>query len=129
MSNKSEGTKFEEELQQIFGKHEYWCHLFQQSVGGQPCDLIAVKRNRVLLIDAKDCKRDKFPLTRVEDNQFFSMQRWVMVTNFEAYFAFKLTDGSIKVAPFNKVKFDIQRCVKVYNKEDLEQFTALEDIL
>lgn len=129
MSNKSEGTKFEEELQQIFGHEEYWCHLFQQSVGGQPCDLIAVKQNRALLIDAKDCKRDRFPLSRVEDNQFFSMQRWVMITTFEAYFVFKLTDGSIKVAPFNKVKFDMQAGVKAYNKEDLEHFSSLEEIL
>ena len=57
------------------------------------------------------------------------MQRWVMVTKFEAYFVFKLTDGSIKVAPFNKVKFDMQAGIKAYNKDDLEQFTDLEEIL
>ena len=129
MSNKREGTKFEEELEQIFGHAEFWCHLFQQSKKGQPSDLIAAKQNRTLLIDAKDCKGDRFPLSRVEDNQFFSMQRWVMVTKFEAYFVFKLTDGSIKVAPFNKVKFDMQAGIKAYNKEDLEQFTDLEEIL
>lgn len=129
MSNKSEGTKFEEELEQIFGHAEYWCHLFQQSKKGQPCDLIAVKQNRALLIDAKDCKKDRFPLSRVEDNQFFAMQRWVMVTKFEAYFIFKLSDGRIKVAPFNKVKFDMQGRVKAYEIADFEQFTDLEDIL
>ena len=129
MINKSEGTKFEDELQAIFGRNEFWCHLFQQNVRGQPCDLIAAKNRRCLLIDAKDCKRDKFPLSRVEDNQFYSMQRWVMIAKFEAYFAFKLSDGRIKIAPFNKVKLDLQAGVKSYEKEDFEQFSSIEEIL
>lgn len=129
MSNKSEGTKFEEELATLFGQNEFWCHLFQQNVRGQPCDLIAAKLNRCLLIDAKDCKRDRFPLSRVEDNQFYAMQRWVMITKFEAYFAFKLSDGSIKVAPFNKVKFDMQSGIKSYEKKDFEQFSSIREIL
>lgn len=129
MSNKQEGTKFEEELQELFGCNEFWCHLFQQNVRGQPSDLIAAKRRRCLLIDAKDCKNDKFPFSRIEENQYYAMQRWIMIAEFEAYFAFKLSDGRIKIAAFNKVKLDMLAGTKSYGKADLEQFSDIEEIL
>ena len=90
--NKREGTQFEIRLKELFYEHGYWVHLFQQNQAGQPCDLIAVKGEKAYIVDAKDCKSGRFPLSRVEENQFLSMTRWLDRTKHGAFFAFQLPD-------------------------------------
>ena len=47
----------------------YWAHLFADNYNGQPCDIIALKGDRALLMDAKHCDSGVFYYSRVEANQ------------------------------------------------------------
>lgn len=47
----------------------YWAHLFADNYNGQPCDVVALKGDRTLLIDAKHCDSNVFYYSRIEANQ------------------------------------------------------------
>lgn len=100
MSNKSEGTAFENELAEILADNGFWAHLLTQSREGQPADIIAIKNNRPYLIDCKDCKRDRFVLSRIEYNQELAMTLYHRLGNSFALFALKLSDGTVYIVPF-----------------------------
>ena len=101
MSNKSEGTAFEEELAALLHKKGYWVHLFRQTEAGQPADMIAVKNQKAFLIDAKVCATGNFPLSRIEENQELAMQAWALADNDTAWFALKTPDGGIYMHPYS----------------------------
>lgn len=92
MSNKKEGTKFEQEIADKLFENGWWVHLIQQSKSGQPADIIATKDNTAVLIDCKDCKTKKFDLSRVEENQLNAMRLFVSRCWGQAYFVIKLND-------------------------------------
>lgn len=90
MSNKSEGTKFEQEIADKLYENGWWVHLIQQNKAGQPADIIAVKGDATVLIDCKDCKTKKFDLSRVEENQLNAMKMFVSRSFGQALFVIKL---------------------------------------
>ena len=81
MSNKASGTKYENKIAQKLHRQGWWVHNLQAKAGGQPADLVAIKRGVALLIDCKECKDDVFKFSRVEPNQQYAMEQWLRSGN------------------------------------------------
>ncbi len=99
MSNKRLGNGFEAKFCEILCGEGFWIHNFAQNQAGQPADIIAVRNGNAYLIDCKVCSNDSFPLSRMEDNQDFSMKLWRDCGNGEGWFAIRLKDYSIFMIP------------------------------
>ena len=67
--NKSLGNEYESKLIDLLAKNGWWCHLFAYKPEGQPCDIIALKDNKYLLIDVKHCSANRFPFSDIQTNQ------------------------------------------------------------
>jgi Holliday junction resolvase len=92
MSNKSLGNGFERELCERLSKEGFWVHNLTQNSAGQPADIIAVQDGYAYLIDCKVCSNDKFPFSRIEENQDLAMTLWRDCGNGQGWFALKLED-------------------------------------
>ncbi len=93
VSNKKTGNSFESELCDKLASYGFWCHNMAQNKDGQPADIIAVRDKRAWLIDCKVCKNDRFPLSRIEENQRNSMNLWSECGNGHGWFALKISTG------------------------------------
>lgn len=93
MSNKSIGSKYEQKIADYLFEHDWWVHRLTQNASGQPADIIAVYKNRAYLIDAKYCENDKFPVSRVEENQHLAMTQWNKRTSFPGMFVLGTSEG------------------------------------
>ena len=60
----------ERECLSILQEHSFWCHLFANDVGGQPCDIVAIHKSKSFLLDVKHCVNNRFELRRIEPNQW-----------------------------------------------------------
>lgn len=55
----------------LLGENGWWAlRIPRNPSGAQPFDIIAVKGGKVLALDCKACSEPKFPIKRVEDNQW-----------------------------------------------------------
>ena len=90
MNNKKIGSDFETELCNYLAEYGFWVHPMRQDNSGQPADIIASRNKVSYLIDAKVCSDDKFPLSRVEENQDLAMELWNDCGNGIGWFALKL---------------------------------------
>lgn len=90
MNNRKMGNSFETELCEILSNYGFWVHPMRQDNSGQPADIIAVRNKVSYLIDAKVCSDNKFPLSRVEENQDLAMELWRECGNGTGWFALKL---------------------------------------
>lgn len=105
MNNRTLGNSFEADLCEILSNCGFWAHLMRQDNSGQPADIIAV-RNRVShLIDAKVCSDNKFPFSRVEENQDLAMELWRECGNGLGWFALKTDYGIYMISHY---------CIKAY---------------
>ena len=95
MSNRKDGTAFEAEFCEILAQYGFWCHNLAQKASGQPFDVIIARHHKVYPVDCKVCQRDRFDLTRIEDNQWNAMRKWVDCENDMPWFAMKMSDGTI----------------------------------
>lgn len=92
MSNKKEGSRFENELCDTLSNNDIWAHNFTQNHSGQPVDIIAVKNEKAYLIEAKVCSKSYFLFSRIEENQHYAIKYWEKCGNGECYFAIKFDD-------------------------------------
>ena len=92
MSNKALGNSFEEELCDVLSSYGFWSHNMAQNKSGQPADVIAVRNKVSHLIDAKVCSNNKFPFSRIEENQDLAMELWQECGNGIGWFALKLDE-------------------------------------
>ena len=118
MSNKKIGNDFEIELCNKLAENGWWVTRLAPSSVGQPSDIIAVKNNFPLLIDAKVCSNDKFELSRIEPNQESSMTLWEERGNIAAYFAMKLQNGEIYMISFDSIKI-----IESFNRKSITDFS------
>lgn len=83
MNNKKLGNSFEKEIAEILRKKGYWVTFLspRQHIGSQPCDLIAIKNDKPILIDCKTCKTHLFPIRRIEENQRQAFKRYTKCGN------------------------------------------------
>ena len=101
MTNKKLGNDFEAELCEMLFKEGFWVHNFTQNQAGQPADIIAVKNRMPFLIDAKVCSDNKFPLSRIEENQKNSMDLWRDCVNGTGWFALLIGNEVFMIAYSN----------------------------
>ena len=67
------GLEFQRKFCKRLWNDGYWAlEIARDSRGAQPFDVLAMKDNHVLAVDCKVCssKGARFPLTRIEDNQW-----------------------------------------------------------
>lgn len=104
MTTKKVGNKSERDFVELMANKGWWCHLFAYNVNGQPCDVIALKDDRALLIDVKHCENDRFDFRRIESNQrnCFEMasKKGIKNCGFAIYFE---NQKSWRWLPFNDV--------------------------
>lgn len=93
MSNKSNGTAFEQEFAELLSGYGFWVHLMQDNRNGQPFDVIAAGNGETYIFDCKDCQHEIFSLYRIEENQECAMRLWQECGNREGMFALKLPSG------------------------------------
>lgn len=120
MSNKRLGNEFEQEFCEILYQHGYWVHNLAMNQAGQPADVIAVKEKTAYLIDCKVCSHNRFPLSRVEENQHFSMEFWKMCGNGEGWFALKVDNEVIMIPHFSIVALSHEK--STLNLNDIQEY-------
>lgn len=99
-SNRKLGNDFESEFCEILAENGYWVHNFALKKSGQPADVIAVKKGNAYLVDCKVCENDKFPFSRIEENQELSMKLWEDCDNGRGWFALKTSKGIYMLSHF-----------------------------
>lgn len=127
--NKKLGNKFEDLVAREFIKFGFWVHKLNQNTAGQPADLIAVRYNQALLIECKWCQNNKFALSRVEDNQWLAMERYVRCDNFDPIFVVGQPFGDgirLSVIPYTKMVRLRDTNVKQINGRDLRFYEGVE---
>lgn len=127
MSNKALGTSFEQRLADKLYEHGFWVHLLTQNQAGQPADIIAVKDNRAVLIDAKVCSNGKFDTSRIESNQLGSMKVWRESGNMEWWFALEMPNEEIYFVPGQvAATWEARESQSTIYSRDMDKFLNLE---
>ena len=121
MNNKQAGNNFEREFCEQLARDKFWAHFMGGSKNGQPADIIAVRNEKAYLIDAKDCQNDRFPLSRIEDNQDMAMRYWEMCGNNQGIFALNTSKG-VYMLRYGIVQALEIAGVKSLNMQAIEQY-------
>ena len=104
MNNKRLGTQFEQVFCRLLADRLYWVHFITPSYnGGQPFDVIAVKNGLAYAYDCKTSASNKFPLTRLEQNQILAFEKWISCGNTMPNIAV-LHNGYVYIIPYNLLK-------------------------
>ena len=77
--SKKNGDDFEKRMCEYLSKNGYYVIYNEKGVtGSQCCDLNVIKNNKATLIECKnlDNKSGKFPLSRIESNQFHAYKKY-----------------------------------------------------
>ena len=126
MSNKQAGNEFEREFCEMLSKDGFWAHFMGGSKNGQPADIIAVRNERSYLIDAKDCKNDRFEFRRIEDNQHMAMRKWELCGNNQGLFALNTSKG-IYILTYGMVQILEMVGIKSLNMKSIELYSITYD--
>lgn len=121
VNNKQAGNEFEREFCEILASDGFWAHFMGGSKNGQPADIIAVRNERSYLIDAKDCKNDRFVLSRIEANQDTAMRYWELCGNNQGLFALKTSNG-VYMLTYGIVQVLEMADVKSLNMQSIEKY-------
>ena len=121
MNNKQAGNEFEREFCEILAIDGFWSHFMGGNRNGQPADIIAVRNEKAYLIDAKDCKNDRFVLNRIEDNQHMAMRCWEICGNGQGLFALNTSNG-VYMLTYGMVRVLEMADIKSLNMQSIEQY-------
>ena len=121
MNNKQAGNEFEREFCEILASDGFWSHFMGGNRNGQPADIIAVRNKKAYLIDAKDCKNDRFVLSRIEDNQHMAMRKWELCGNDQGLFALNTSKG-IYMLTYGMVQVLEMADIKSLNMKSIEHY-------
>ena len=109
MNNKILGNSFENDLSWILTYEGYWVSLFpgKAHTGSQPADMIAVKDDVAILIDAKtlESKNGLFFISRIEQNQDKAAKKFLSCGNSWYNFAI-LWNDNIYMIPYDTIDFN-----------------------
>lgn len=103
---------YEKEFCKILQQQGYWAHNFEYSQGGQPCDIVAIKDDKALLIDVKHCEGDRFTFDRIEPNQRTCFEYANKCGNFNTFFAIYFEKYNEWRAIRYSFVLDIEECGK-----------------
>ena len=98
------GERFEHEFCEILSKMGFWAlRIPRSNNGSQPFDVISVGDKIVNAFDCKVCKSNRFPLDRIEDNQWLAFEAIERKTKHHAFAGLAiLHNGNIyRVAHFD----------------------------
>lgn len=95
----------------------FWAHNLKQDNSGQPADVIAVRNKVAYLIDAKDCEKDYFLLSRIEENQDLAMTLWGEVGNGDGWFAIR-TKGEVYMVAYS-ILSNLRKTLKRLSYDDI----------
>ena len=126
MNNKQAGNEFEREFCEILSKDGFWSHFMGGNRNGQPADIIAVRNEKAYLIDSKDCKNDRFVLSRIEDNQHMAMRKWELCGNNQGLFALNTSKG-IYILTYGMVQILEMVGIKSLNMKSIELYSITYD--
>ena len=121
MNNKQAGNEFEREFCEMLAIDGFWSHFMGGNRNRQPADIIAVRNKKAYLIDAKDCKNDRFVLSRIEDNQHMAMRKWELCGNNQGLFALKTSNG-VCMLTYGIVQVLEMADIKSLNMKSIEQY-------
>lgn len=121
MSNKYIGSAFEREFCEILSNQGFWTHNFANKQSGQPADVIAVRYGKAYLIDCKVCSHHSFSLSRIEENQHFSMEMWKDCDNGEGWFALKI-DGDVIIMITHSTMIALSYEKSILNEKDIHEY-------
>lgn len=106
MTNKSKGSKFEEDVAWKLSKTGYWVTLLAGAnhTGSQPGDIIATKENKFWMIDCKtlESKTGRFTIDRAEENQILAYKKLCKVGSYN-YFYYILWNNNVYVVPMEDI--------------------------
>ena len=107
-SNKKIGEDFEKEYARILKNKGYWVTFLtpKRHIGSQPCDLVAIKNDKAILIDCKTCKTHLFPISRIEENQRQAFKRYLKCGNTTFILAIKYNN---KIYEINMKNIDFKQ--------------------
>lgn len=106
LNNKQLGMVFEHEVCDKFAKEGYWVHFITPDRrGAQPFDIIAVKNGKALAVECKTLTNQAkyFPISRLEDNQIFAMEKWIACGNGQPIIAISWRNRMIMI-PYSILK-------------------------
>ncbi|WP_349947318.1 hypothetical protein ABFV83_02195 [Lacrimispora sp. BS-2] len=104
VSNKKAGTDFEREFAELLSEEGFWVHMFQDNKNGQPCDVVAARNGVTYLFDCKDCEKDYFFLSRMEENQYNAMHLFELTGNEKGKFALRFSNQTIYLIDYDLIK-------------------------
>ena len=103
MNNKRRGTAFEKEVVELLASQGWWVHFINPDVSGaQPFDIIAVKDRCAIAIDCKTSSKRKFSYDRLEDNQIYAFEKWILCGNTIPLIFVKYKE-KIAIIPYSKL--------------------------
>lgn len=102
-------------------KYGFWAHRLQDNKNGQPADVIMAKHDVAVLVDCKVCENNRFPLSRMEENQINAMRKWINCGNGHVAFALKL-DNDIRMINY-EILMTLKNYHKSLNKNDIIKYT------
>lgn len=118
-------------------KFGYWVYNIPKKTSGQPCDIVAIKKNityLVWLIDAKHIRNEEvsFTFNRIEPNQIAAMRYARDFSNIDAcslgFAIFFDRDKQLRWLPFEIYEKLVKDEVKSVNMNDLRLLSeVLED--
>ena len=126
MNNKQAGNEFEREFCEILAIDGFWSHFMGGNRNGQPADIIAVRNKKAYLIDAKDCKNDRFVLSRIEANQDTAMRYWELCGNNQGLFALNTSKG-VYMLTYGMVQVLEMAGIKSLNIKSIELYSITYD--
>ena len=115
MNNKIIGNSFEREYAEMLSKRGYWVTFLtpKQNIGSQPCDLIAIKDDKPILVDCKTCNTHLFPISRIEENQRQAYKRYIKCGNAKFILAIKYNNKIYEInmgdIDFSQKSIDLDR--------------------
>lgn len=120
ISNKSKGSKFEEDVAKKLSEEGWWCTLLAGAnhTNAQPADIVAAKNNIINLIDCKtlENKNGIFNKNRIEENQRMCYKRFLECGNL-SYFIFILWNNDVYCLNIEDI-LKYEKSVKVYEFDD-----------
>lgn len=121
------GNSVEHHVSDCFQKYGFWSHIFINGIGGQPCDIIALRNKVSVLIDCKHLKKGtRFDFSRIEDNQFNCFEK-TMEFNKLRNIGFVIYSSELNCyffLDFKLVKLALESHIKSINLSDCELFST-----
>ena len=119
-NSKKIGSDFENRVCNYLSKQGFWTHFLSPAPdGSQPFDIVALSKEGALAIDCKALERNRFPLSRVEDNQETAFGLLHSLGFYDTYFVIQTGENEAVVANAHYIISEKNKGVKSISVEDL----------